>query len=101
MTPSELKAAVESRGTESHFFDWKSMRFFGDTMKNYGVRAAAIRAHYDAAGNYCEGGTVREVWELYRKRPVKHGLSASAYFDCVTFERVFSWRWPPLQNMTG
>lgn len=92
MTPSELKAKVEAAGHDRHFFTRETMRFFGDTMKNYGVRAAAIRAHYDAAGNYCEGGTVREVWELYRRHPVKHGLSTSAYFDRATFRQVFKLR---------
>jgi len=65
MTPSELKHHVEQTG--SHHFDRKTMKFFGDTMRNYGVRDA---------GQY---------WELYRKRPVKHGLSSSMYFDKKTF----------------
>lgn len=34
MTPSELKYQVEQTG--SNFFDRKTMKFFGDTMKNYG-----------------------------------------------------------------
>lgn len=92
MTPSELKAAVESRGTESFFFCRENMKFSGDSMKNYGVCAATIRAHYDDAGNFCEGGVTREVWELYRKRPVKNGLQESAYFDRVTFNQVFKIR---------
>ena len=73
MTPSELKANVQE--TEPYFFDRKTMKFFGDTMKNYGVRSAMIDN--------------MPVWELYRKRPVKHGLKTSAYFDQKTFERVF------------
>lgn len=35
-TASELKAAVDATG--SHFFTRDTMRFFGDTMANYGVR---------------------------------------------------------------
>ena len=70
MTPAELKYLTED--TEPHFFTHKTMRFFGDTMRNYGVRSA---------GDY---------WELYRKRPVKHGLDSSAYFDKETFNRVFT-----------
>ena len=70
MTPSELKYNVES-GEDSFFFTCSSMKFFGDTMRNYGVRNAG------------------DCWELYRKHPVSHGLKDSAYFDKVTFKRVF------------
>ncbi len=69
MTPAELKYLTEE--TESHFFTRSTMKFFGDTMRNYGVRSA---------GDY---------WELYRKKPVKHGLHKSAYFDKKTLNRVY------------
>lgn len=92
MTPSKLKAAVQAANVERHFFEYKTMRFFGDTMKNYGVRRASILSHYDRSGTYYERGTIREVWELYRRRPVKHGLQSSAYFDVETFARVFEVR---------
>ena len=72
MTPSELKSRVE---LYSNFFERNTMRFFGDTMKNYGCRKVTIGE--------------RDLYELYRKRPVKHGLSESAYFDAETFTRVF------------
>lgn len=71
MTPSELKYEVEKAGHESEFFTRKTMKFFGDTMKNYGVRDAG------------------DCWELHRKHPVKHGLNSSTYFDKVKFNRVF------------
>ena len=71
MTPSKLKAKIIEHDPETHFFDAKTMKFFGDTMKNYGV--------------YSNG----DYWELYRKHPVKHGLKDSAFFDKTTFERVF------------
>lgn len=89
MNASQLKSFIESAGHEQYFFDRQSMRFFGDTMKNYGVRSATIRTHYDENGNYVgKDGVEVEVWELYRKRPVKHGLQSSAYFDKKTFARV-------------
>ena len=84
MTPSELKYQVEIHGEEPHFFDRKSMKFFGDSMRNYGVRKATITT------NLREPHT--EVWELYRKRPVLHGLSSSAYFRADTFARCFKER---------
>lgn len=74
MNASELKYK-----TTSNFFSRDSMKFFGDTMRNYGVRSATVET-YD--------GLTIDVWELYRRRSVKHGLKDSAYFDKKTFERV-------------
>jgi len=70
MTPSELKARILASGNNPHFFDYKTMRFFGDTMRNYGVRS------------------VGDAWELYRKRPVKHGLKSSHFFSKSDFSKV-------------
>lgn len=70
-TASDLKRFVESTNEEPHFFDRSSMKFFGDTMRNYGVRDYG------------------DCWELYRRKPVKHGLKNSAYFDKVTGKRRF------------
>lgn len=70
MTKSELKRNVEETG--SLYFTRKTMKFFGDTMANFGVRS------YNS-----------ELWELYRKKPVNGNLRTSAYFDKVTFERKF------------
>jgi len=78
MTPSELKLELNVRG--SHFFDRENMKFFGDTMTNYGVRSAVIKTYT---------GETAICWELYRKRPVKYGLKTSAYFDKRTFEQRF------------
>jgi hypothetical protein len=88
-TASDLKGFVESRDTESHFFDRKSMRFFGDTMRNYGVRKIKIVSNYDANGEYVAGGVEVEVYELYRRKPVKHGVQKSAYFHSETFQQVY------------
>lgn len=79
-TASDLKYAVESAGRESHFFSRQNMRFAGDTMRNYGVRRVSIT---DSRGDQID------AYELYRRRPVKHGLRSSAYFDASTFERVY------------
>jgi hypothetical protein len=80
MTPSELKRHVEAGTTDIFFFTRGSMAFFGDRMSNYGVRSTVITTYTDEA---------LPVWELYRKRPVKHGLQASAYFCKETYRRVF------------
>jgi hypothetical protein len=53
------------------------MQFFGDTMKNYGVREAVINT-------WSEENV--PVYELYRRHPVKHGLQTSAYFRKDTLE---------------
>ena len=86
MNASELKYRVENAGHESHFFTRKTMKFFGDTMRNYGARGPVTIQTYSGP---CE------VFELYRRRPVKHGLRDSAFFDAETFERRFEDRTPP------
>jgi hypothetical protein len=50
-------------------------------MRNYGVRGP-----YQVVNNM---GVTVPVMELYRRRPVKHGLKSSAYFNAVTWEREF------------
>jgi hypothetical protein len=90
MTPSELKYNVENAGHDRYFFTRSTMKFFGDTMRNYGVCTAKLQTHWDDSGNnYSEQTREIEVWELFRKKPVKHGLKDSAYFDKKTFKRVF------------
>ena len=79
MTPSELK--YKSAKEEPYFFDHKTMKFFGDRMSNYGVRNGGTIETYS--------GEEYQVWELWRKRAVKHGLRNSAFFDKETFKRVF------------
>lgn len=71
-TPSDLRGFVEN-GSDSHFFDRDTMRFFGDTMKNYGIRHHA--GVIDRSGDHHFG-----VIELYRRKPVMNGLSRSAWF---------------------
>ena len=71
-TPSDLKAFVDETG--SHFFDRKTMRFFGDTMANFRLRKVEING--------------KEVFELSRKKPVKNGLNSVYYFDAETFKRI-------------
>jgi hypothetical protein len=82
MTAARLKQEVENRGTSSHFFTRSTMRYFGDTMANYGVKTAPVTVcRYD--------GTTAECWELFRRKAVQpSGLSSSAFFDINTFERV-------------
>lgn len=64
-TASDLKRFVENGSNDPYFFTRDTMRFFGDTMRNYGIR------WHDHKGG---------IVELYRRRPVKHGLQSSAYF---------------------
>ena len=82
MTKQEEKTILESPGTHKLVYEVLELTKdrVGDTMKNYGVRSCQV-----------DTATRKDVstWELYRKRPVKHGLQNSAYFDKKTFERVF------------
>ena len=98
MTPSDLKYNVQINNTENHHFDRSSMKFFGDTMANYGVRSAVVNTNYNADGMWIgehvgnvvgESGVPVEVWELYRKRAVKYGLKDSVCFAKDTFKRVY------------
>lgn len=53
---------------DSHFFDRATFKFFGDSMKNFGVWNDKARGRII----------------MYRKKPVKHGLSGRWLFDPVT-----------------
>jgi hypothetical protein len=77
ISPADLKSRVQATG--SHFFERKSMRFFGDTMRNYAVGGPIT---IDTPS-----GDQPECWVLRRVHAVKHGLCSDAYFDCQTFER--------------
>lgn len=68
-TASDLKSYYEdiNGGT---FFSRDSMKFSGDTMANYRVK---YRKDLD-------------LFELIRKKPVKFGLTKSAFFDPLTFK---------------
>lgn len=79
MNPSELKYNVETAGTSPHFFTRETMRFFGDTMRNYGVWSETIQT---------SAGPV-ECWALYRKNRTAKGFGPGvcAYFDKATFKR--------------
>ena len=80
MTPSELKALHEQHNPSSSFFSRDSMRFGGDTMRNYGVVAVELHS--------ADRGAPVQAWELFRRRPVKFGQHSSAFFDAVTFKRI-------------
>lgn len=80
-TASQLKFRVESAGHSALFFCRENMRFSGDKMSNYGVRQPV--EIYTVSGNSVL------AYELYRKRPVKHQMKASAWFCAETFRRVY------------
>ena len=73
MTSSDLKYYTQD--TNPHFFTRSNMKFFGDTMRNYGVRSCNIDGI--------------DLWELYRKKPVRRGHQRSHYFRKDNFEKVF------------
>ena len=79
-TASDLKYHVEQAGVCPHFFTRETMKFWGDTMANYGVRQPREVT--------TSTGRIVQCYELYRRHPVKNGMDSSAYFDAATFERV-------------
>lgn len=86
-TPADLKAHVES--TESHFFDRKTMKFFGDTMANYGLRKAKVKLVTKYVnGVPCEFEEV-EAYELYRRKPVKYNNRSSTFWAVADLRRLF------------
>lgn len=68
MTPSELRHQYQYHNKDGHFFDYSTMRFFGDTMKNYRVIDR---------GN---------CWELARKKSVNGNLKSSTYFSKIDYD---------------
>jgi hypothetical protein len=86
MTASDLKNLYERNNPEGHFFDRDTMRFFGDTMRNFGVRDGG------KIKTLTENGVAEvEVWALYRKRPVKNGLHGHCrYFNKKEGQEVFT-----------
>jgi hypothetical protein len=75
MTASELKYLYEKNNPSGHFFDRSTMHFFGDTMRNFGVTDGG---KYNV---WSEKGIVElEVWDLYRKKPVRGMHGHLAYF---------------------
>lgn len=79
LTASELKYKVQATG--SYFFDRSSMKFFGDTMNNYYVPVNPVDVITSTGEHHL-------CHELQRRKPVKHGLIASTYFDVITFDRI-------------
>ena len=71
-TSSDLKFWHERNHPETYFFNRKTMKLFGDTMRNFGVRKI-------------NNG---DLYELYRRQPVNGRLQTSHYFDAETVELV-------------
>lgn len=88
MNASELKVNILKNDPENHFFDRKTMKFFDDTMANYGVRAVTVKSNWDDFGQWIEEPVTVQAWKLYRKRAVKHGLKTSHYFRQSNFSRL-------------
>jgi hypothetical protein len=78
MTASKLKYLYEKNNPDGHFFDRATMRFFGDTMRNFGV------ADGGKMKTLTDDGIVEvEVWDLYRKKPVNGGMHG----HCQSFRK--------------
>lgn len=75
--PSVSDLAYQVTESGNLFFTKKTMKFFGDTLGNYGTRMVQQQD-----GSW--------IIELFRRKPVKHNTGSSAYFDAVTFKRLHS-----------
>lgn len=63
----ELKRLHLEKAPKSHFFSYRTMRFFGDTLANFGVKKLCTN-----------------TYSVYRKKPVKHGLNSGYEFNIFT-----------------
>ena len=81
MTPARLKRLHAEYVPEGLFFERRTMAFFGDTMRNYGVRAKT-----ETVTNIL--GESFECWVLYRRHAVNGGLCDDSYFCIDTVKRV-------------
>ena len=79
MTASRLKSMYELKNPEGFFFTRNNMKHARDTMSNYYVPAATVQV------KRCTGELV-ECYELQRRKPVKLGISSSAFFSVEGFE---------------
>jgi hypothetical protein len=85
MTIHELKYNYELNNPGGFFFARKTMKFFADTLSNFGVKKASIRART------VKGIETVEVYDLIRKKPVNGGLHGHcAYFRRDNFKVVFN-----------
>ena len=89
LNPSQLRYEVEQHHPESYFFDRKNMRFFGDTMRNFGCYQDTIRASYSIDGEWEPEGIDRDVYVLYRKNAKRNQNKVAGYFCCITFKKVY------------
>ena len=81
LTASDLKFYYE-QAQGGHFFTRDSMKFFGDTMANYGVRAQT-----EFVQTYHQKEPI-ECYVLYRRKKTSKGMYKSAYFACSDFEVI-------------
>jgi hypothetical protein len=87
MTASKLKHLYQRNHPNGHFFDRKTMRFFGDTMANFGVLDGGKRELATALGV-----ETTEVWVLYRKRSTVRGRAGRvAFFRKDNGQEVHDW----------
>ena len=71
MNASELKASHLMQCPDSHFFNRDTMQYFGDTMRNFGVKKQ-------------ENGE----WLLFRKRKTRENAAGTGYLFSADFRFV-------------
>ena len=71
MKASELKALHMQNAPGGHFFAHKTMQYFGDTMRNFGVKKQ-------------ESGE----WLLFRKRKTRENAAGTGYLFSSDFRLV-------------
>jgi hypothetical protein len=80
MTPQQQRSSYRA-AKRGAFFEAKSMRFFGDTMRNFQLTRHSVCVETAKGDRLC-------CWELKRKKPVKKGLDAPVFFDVAMLNVV-------------
>jgi hypothetical protein len=81
MTIHELKSKVDATG--SFFFTHNTMKFWGDTMRNFACSAAPT----EIVDNL---GAKRQVYVVWRKKTNNKTAGLGSYcFDANTFARAY------------
>lgn len=73
MNASQLKDLYQRANPQGHFFDRSTLKFFGDSMRNFGVRKVRVKRDPQYSPDPDMPGEA-DAWCLYRKRGTKSGL---------------------------
>ena len=84
MTPSEFKRIFMEKNPNSHYFDRKTLKFFGERMRDMHVTKNVIVKDYHGNKHKCYA-----LSKYQRNHPLGPRYSVH-YFDMETLEQIFN-----------